>query len=98
MKKPKAMRRPPTITTFLGPILSLMRPAGKVMRPKTRQIRAKAKATSGTVHPNCFMRGLIKTLKAYNSKPQDVLPKRPPSNGIHLGKVVPDCDIYALPL
>jgi hypothetical protein len=39
-KKPAAMMIPPTRTTFLGPYLSLSLPAGKVISPKTRQMRA----------------------------------------------------------
>ena len=52
------------------------------------RVRGEAMATWGTVQPNWAMRGLMNTLNAYNNKPQAVLPKRPPSNGIQRGNVV----------
>jgi hypothetical protein len=45
-------------------------------------------AISARVQPNSALKGLMKTLQAYNSKPHVVLPKIPPIRGMALGRVV----------
>jgi hypothetical protein len=78
---------PPAITTFPGPILSLIRPAGNVTNPKIRQQIAKAMAISARDHPNSAFNGLMNTLHAYRSIPHVVLLINPSNKGIHLGAV-----------
>ena len=76
---------PPTITTGLGPYLSLIRPAGNVINPKTRQQIAKAMAISARDHPNSAFNGLMNTLHAYKRAPHVVLLNNPNKRGTHLG-------------
>jgi hypothetical protein len=76
---------PPAITTGLGPNLSLIRPAGNVINPKTRQQIAKAMAISARDHPNSAFNGLINTLHAYKRAPHVVLLNNPNKRGTHLG-------------
>jgi hypothetical protein len=49
---------------------------------------AKAMAISARLHPKTLFRGAMKTLQAYRSNPQVVLPRTPPRSGIHRGNVV----------
>src|SRR5258708_35820660 len=67
---------PPVSATTRGPLRFNHRPPKKAAIPSVKMLMVNVNVTSGMLHPNCFARGMRKTLQAYTA-PNAICKKTP---------------------